>query len=73
MTTASSQAFLTRIARLRELDRASFDDQVLAGQPLWLGLAVTEASKAEIAGTERAQAALSCGNDEARRSPQVPH
>lgn len=39
MTTISSQAFRTRIERLRGLDRASFDEQVLAGKRLWLPVA----------------------------------
>jgi hypothetical protein len=69
MTTASSHAFRTRIERLRGLDRASLDEQVLAGTPLWLPVAdAPEAAAA--AGRETCWTSTS-GNDGPERSPQL--
>jgi hypothetical protein len=71
MTPTSSHAFRARIERLRGLDRASFDEQVLAGNPLWLPVA--EAPEAAVAPEPDTWTALTSGNDQPERSPQLPH
>jgi hypothetical protein len=71
VTTTSSRAFLTRIERLRGLDRASFDAELMASKPLWLALA--EISDAPPTDAQDPCTAPTSGTDGPGRSPQVQH
>lgn len=72
MTTTPAHAFLSRIERLRALDRSSFDIEVTAVKPLWLPLTVT--SETAINGvTHGTDTSPTSGNDGGERSPQLPH